>query len=91
MDVSIRESGEQFLSQSVPGGGGTLVGFGNFLSLFSWDFSFQNGDGFVVNTHQVPDFDASLGSDGNPLHFWVEGDGVNGGSGIEGSGWLGEI
>jgi len=68
-----------------------LVRFGDFLSLFSWDFSFQNGDGFVVDTHQVPDFDASLGSDSNPLHFWVEGNTVDGRAGVEGSGWLGEI
>lgn len=91
-DETIRESGEQLLSDGVPGEGGTggslrLLSSGSLLEGLSLDV----GDGLLAGVDEIPDLDSVLSSDGDPLHLGVEGDGVDDSSGLVESGVVREI
>lgn len=81
-DKSIVETGKEFLSVGIPCQGGTHEISGFFSFFFCW-LSFNCGNWFGGCAHQVPNFDGIFSSDSDPLHFWVESDLIDGGTGIE--------
>lgn len=98
-DNLVREAGEEFHARSVPGEGvaGKLA-FADSLGLFlgsgfvGLDGDFDVGDDwFVFLGEHVVDLETVVVSDGNPLEFGVEGDGVDGGTNVEFTSWGGEV
>jgi len=87
-DKSVVETGKEFLSVGIPCQGGTLEISGFFTFFFCW-LGFNCGNWFGRSTHQVPDFDGIFSSDSDPLHFRVESNLIDGGTGIEFSGVVG--
>jgi len=77
-DDTIAETGEELLTQSIPGKGSALR---NLLSTslgISLGVSLQFVERLVGSAHQVVNLDRVFGTDGNPLELGVEGDLVDG-------------
>jgi len=98
-DHLVREAGEEFHARGVPGEGvaGELA-FAGSLGVFlgsgfvGLDGDFNVGDDwFVFLGEHVVDLETVVVSDGNPLEFGVEGDGVDGGTNVEFTSWGGEV
>jgi len=92
-DEVISETGIEFLSVSAPGEAGSSVSVTtlSWLSFLLWLFSGDVEHGLVRVIGKIEDLNASFSGGSDPLHLWVEGNLVDGGVGLELSGFLLEI
>jgi len=92
-DEVVSETSIELLAISAPGEAGSSVSVTS-LSWFAFLLWLVGGDvehGLFRVTSKIEDLNSGFGGSGNPLHLWVECNLVDGGAGLELSGFLGKI
>jgi len=96
-DNIVLETREQLHASGVPGQrvaceDSFLGSLAFFLVLAGVDLDVNvSNDWFILISQHVVDFESTVAGNCNPLHLWVESNGVDGAADVEFTGWLFEV